>query len=138
MTVIISIFLEWGPEDFFDMSRSAAKIPTQLLWDTIPASLDSFPLMWPLLLAAVTMVLSTMRPKATIVGLIGSLLALAIPLLYVNAIRAVIADPLFADDVGVTDGVGIGTWICMAGAGLGILGSVGRILTGRRGSRSPN
>ena len=50
-------------------------------------------------------------------------------LLYVNAVRAVLADPLYYFDDGLMDCIGAGTWLCLVAS---IVGLVGAILHARR------
>lgn len=126
--VVGSIFMEWGTETLFGDARSARAVPVQLLWDTVPASLDDFPLMWPLLLGAVLMVAGAVS-KAKWLAVVGAVVSLAVSLLYVNAVRAVLADPLYYFDDGLMDCIGAGTWLCLVAS---IVGLVGAILHARR------
>jgi hypothetical protein len=129
--VIISILVEWGTDRLFDKSRTAAHIPLQLLWDTTPASLDSAPLLWLLAPSLLLMFVTIIRPGRGFAGVAGGAVALGVALLYVNAIRSVLADDLFVGDQSLTDGIGVGTWLCVVG---GLCALVGSIINLRRRS----
>lgn len=129
--VVVSLFMEWGTDKLFDDSLTAKKVPLQLLWDTTPASLDDFPVMWPVLLGGLFMVVGVLVAKAKGLALVGSVLALAIALLYVNGVRAVLDDSLYSIDASLTDAVGVGTWVCIAAAAVGVVGAVGQLRSRR-------
>lgn len=120
----ISIFMVWGTDNIFERSRSANEVPLQLLWDTIPATFDSFAVRWPLLVGTVLMLGGALLPRARAAALIGSVASLATALLWVNGIRAVHADPLYDIDGGPIDSVGTGTWVCVAGSAIALVGSI--------------
>ena len=131
VVVVVSLFMEWGTDKLFDDSLTAKKVPLQLLWDTTPASLDDFPVMWPVLLGGLLMVVGVLVAKAKGLALVGSVLALAIALLYVNGVRAVLDDSLYSIDASLTDAVGFGTWVCIAAGAVGVVGAVGQLRSRR-------
>ncbi len=131
VVVVVSLFMEWGTDKLFGDSLTARKVPLQLLWDTTPASLDDFPVMWPALLGAVLMVVGVLVAKAKAMALVGSVLALVIALLYVNGVRAVLDDSLYSIDASLTDAVGIGAWVCVLAAVGGIVGAIGQLRSRR-------
>lgn len=124
IAVAVSIFMNWGTDTLFDRSRTANEIPLQILWDTTPATFNGFAVRWPLMLGAILMVSGAFKLRAKGAALVGSILALATALLYVNGIRAVHADPLYDIEGSFTDSIGPGPWVCIAGAIIGIFGAI--------------
>lgn len=116
--------MNWGTDNLFERSRTANEIPLQILWDTTPATFDSFAVRWPLMIGAILMFSSAFKLRAKGAALIGGILALATALLYVNGIRAVHADPLYDIEGSFTDNIGPGPWVCIAGAVIGIFGAI--------------
>ncbi len=127
--VFASVFLEWATEALFDESRTAQRVPMQFLWDTTPASLDEFPVMWSVLVAVALLVVSVVAPKRAWLAVPGGALAVLVPLWYVNAVRSAVDYYDLRDGVG--DLVGNGAWLCIAGGLLALGASIARRVTTR-------
>ncbi len=112
----VSIFLEWGSESFFGESFTASDIPLQLLWDTTPADFGNPSLMFALIAAVVGLVVGGVSKRLRPLAAVGAVLGILTALLYLNAVRSVLADPLYDIEGGITGSVGIGVWVCLIGS----------------------
>ncbi len=118
----VAVFLQWGSEDFFDKSRTGVAVPFQFLWDTTPASFDSFAVGWPVL-AAVAATAGGFATRRRGLAVVGSAAVCVLALLYVNGVRAVRADDLYDIEGSILDNTGAGPWLCLAGGVAALVGS---------------
>ena len=121
--VAVSIFLDWLSSELFDGSINANDIPLQILWDPDTDASTGFPLRWPLVVAALLMITAAFNLRAKVVALIGSILALAVGLLFLRSIDSLLSDVPFAPSF--SDFIGVGCWVCIAAGVVGIIGSIG-------------
>ncbi len=118
--VFISLFLEWGKAQFFGESFAGTDIPIELLNDTTPASLDSTPITYLLVPAVAAMLIGLFVKEMRWLSLVGAIGATLVGGWYLKAVQAVIDESGFS--AGMTELVGIGTWICLASGAIGMVG----------------
>ena len=126
----LSIGMEWGTEDIWGESLAASGFTTQVLWDTIPADYDSFPLMWPLLATIALMVIGVFSARRRALSVVGGVGATLIALLFLKSINSVLGEGYY-DDYSFTDSVGQGAWLALAGGVIAVLGGVRHVRAGR-------
>ncbi len=129
--VLVAAFLDWAEPGFFDRDGfTAGDIPLQFLWDTTPATFDDPSLLYPLVLAVALCVAGAFIARARWLAVIGGVIAIAVPLWFVYAVRNVLTDSLYegAFDDGTLDFVANGVWVCLAG---GVIAAVGGVLAMR-------
>jgi hypothetical protein len=118
--VFVSLFTEWGTERFFGESFAGSDIPIEFLNDTTPASFDSTPITYLLVPAIAAMLAGMFVAKARWLSIVGAIGATLIGAWYLKAVQAVVDEFDFTS--GISDLVGVGTWICIVSGVVGIVG----------------
>lgn len=123
--VVVSIFLNWV--DISDAGRSlsgsADTVPVQFLVDKGTSSED--PSIIVLLAPAAALLAVGAFLRTRIVGILGGVLAIIVPVLYAIQVQRGLDEGNGALDIGLTDFIGIGVYVALVG---GIVGLVGALL----------
>lgn len=119
-----SIAQEWAVTAVWGESHTAASFTLQSLWDDTPANYDGLPIMWPLLAVLVVGIISLFKAElvawVTIAGVVGVM----VPLLFLRTVNTAL-DESFYDGLSLTDGIGSGVWLCLAG---GVVTTIGGLV----------
>lgn len=114
IALVLSAVQVWGKDSMYDKDRSALDLTSQILWDTTPADFESTPIALLLVAAGLIVVVGLWRHEARWLILVGGLVALAVPLLYLRAVNAILDDGIYAIDGSLTSHLGVGVWIGLA------------------------
>jgi hypothetical protein len=130
VVVAVSTFLDWIDVSArgASITGSATDVPVQFLYDKNTDSVDPSLLVL-LIPAAVLLLLGALIPKGKVFGILGGLLAIAVPVLYAVQVQRGLDDDLASTNIGLTDFIGIGVYVAFAG---GVIGLVGAILSRTR------
>jgi hypothetical protein len=125
IAVAVSIVLNWidisvGSRS---LSGSATDVPVQFLFDKNTSAEDPSLLVL-LIPAALLLVLGAVIPKGKVFGILGGLLAIVVPVLYSVQVQRGLDDDLNNLDISLTDFIGIGVYVALAGGVVGLLGAI--------------
>lgn len=119
---LVSIASPWTSSELWDKERSAIDLTSQIIFDDTPADLSSFPLAIPLAAVVVMMFVGAVKANLRALLVIGALAALAIPLLYLSTTSSLV--DRYNPSLSTLSSVGFGTWLCLAGGGLALIGAI--------------